>query len=92
MFTPNSRYATAPTYTVSLVDGTQVTAVVPSLRNPAPILGYHQSSSDERLDLVALQYLGDPTGFWSLCDCNNAMLAAALAARSLIGIPQGVSQ
>jgi hypothetical protein len=89
MFTPDSRYANQPTYTVSLADGTQVVAVVPPLRNPLPVIGYHQTSSQERLDLVAVQYLNSPTEFWELCDSNNSMLAAALAARPLIGIPQG---
>jgi hypothetical protein len=89
MFTPDSRYANQPTYSVSLPDGTQVTAVLPPLANPVPIVGYHQRAGEERLDLVAVQYLNAATGFWRLCDSNNSMLAGALAARGLIGIPQG---
>jgi hypothetical protein len=34
-----------------------------------------------------VQYLNAPSGFWRLCDANNAMLAGALAARAFIGIP-----
>jgi hypothetical protein len=89
MFTPDSRYAAQPTYLVTLADGTQVTAVTPPTPAPAPIIGYHPAAGGQRLDLVAVQYLNAPTGFWRLCDAGNAMLPAALAARDLIGIPQG---
>jgi hypothetical protein len=89
MFTPDSRYANQPTYTISLPNGAQVNAVVPRLANPVPIVGYHRSAGQERLDLVAVQYLNAPTGFWRLCDANDALLAGALAARALIGIPEG---
>ncbi len=89
MFTPDSRYANQPTYTVTLADGSQARAVVPAAPNPSPVIGYHQRLGEERLDLVAVQYLNASTGFWRLCDANNAMVAGALAARLLIGIPRG---
>ena len=89
MFTSDSRYVSQPTYIVALPDGTQVTAVVPPLPNPAPLAGYARPPGRERLDLVAVQYLNAPTGFWRLCDSNNSMVAGALAARTLIGIPAG---
>jgi hypothetical protein len=89
MFTADSRYGSQPTQTVSLADGTQVTAVIPPLPNPVPVIGYYQRVGQRRLDLIAVQYLNAPTGFWRLCDANNSMLAGALAARALIGIPQG---
>lgn len=89
MFTPDSRYANQPTYTVSLSNGTQVSAVIPPAPNSPPVVGYHRGDGQHRLDLVAVQYLNAPTGFWRLCDANNAMLAPALAARALIGIPPG---
>jgi hypothetical protein len=92
MFAPDSRYAGQPTYPVTRPDGTQVTAVVPPLPplpNSVPLGGYYQQVGQQRLDLVAVQYLNAPTGFWRLCDSNNAMVAAALAARALIGIPAG---
>ena len=91
MFSPDSRYADQPTYTVTLADGTQVSAVVPPLPNPAALVGYHRSASGERLDLIAVEYLSAPDGFWRLCDANNSMLAPALSARTLIGIPYGGS-
>jgi hypothetical protein len=89
VFAPDSRYAGQPLCTVTLRDGTQVTAVVPPLPGPAPLAGYAQPAGQDRLDLLAVQYLNAPAGFWRLCDSNNAMLAGALAARPLIGIPAG---
>jgi hypothetical protein len=89
MFTSDSRYAKQPSYTIALPSGTRVSAVVPPLPNPVPIAGYHRHARQERLDLVAVQYLNAPTGFWRLCDANNAMIAGTLAARALIGIPEG---
>ena len=88
MFTPDSRYAAQPTYTVSLADGRQVSAAVAPAPRTVPIVGYRQGSRGERLDIVAVQYLNAPTGFWRLCDANNAMLAGALSARTQIGIPR----
>ncbi len=92
MFTPDSRYANQPAVTFTLPSGIQVSAVIPPLPNPAQITGYCQpgpQASQGRLDLIAAQYLNAPTGFWRLCDANNAMIAAALAAHPLIGIPPG---
>ena len=63
--------------------------MVPPLPDPAPLAGSAQLPSGERLDLVAVQYLNAPSGFWRLCDSNNSMVAGALAARALIGIPTG---
>jgi hypothetical protein len=88
MFTGGSRYAGQRTYTATLADGTQVTAVIPPLPDPVPLIGYYPRVGPGRLDLIALQYLNAPTGFWRLCDANNSMLAGALAARALIGIPR----
>jgi len=89
VFTPDSRYLSQPRYTVALPDGTQVSAVVPPLPTPVPLAGYAQPPARERLDLVAVQYLNAPAGFWRLCDANNSMVPGALAARALIGIPAG---
>jgi hypothetical protein len=91
MFSSDSRYANQPVYTVTLPSGTQVSAVVPPLPRPVPVVGYYQQAGPQRLDLVAAQYLNAPAGFWRLCDSNNSMIAAALAARPLIGIPRGAA-
>ena len=88
MFTPNSRYAQAETYTVTLPDGRVVSAVkIPRPRTPAP-RGYHRRQAGERLDLIAYKYLNDATMSWRLCDANNALVPDALAARDLIGVPE----
>ncbi len=89
MFTSDSRYRNQPVYTVALPSGARVSAVIPPLPDPVPIIGYCQQAGAQRLDLVAAQYLNTPAGFWRLCDSNNSMVAAALAARPVIGIPRG---
>jgi hypothetical protein len=87
MFTPASRYYTAPTYQAVLPSGAVMTAlVIPGPRSPAPI-GYHLRVVGDRLDLLATRYLNDPTGFWRICDTNNSPVAGSLEARALIGIP-----
>ena len=87
MFPPASRYFTASTYQAVLPNGAVVNAlVIPAPRSPA-LMGYHPRTVGDRLDLLATRYLNDPTGFWRICDVNNAPVAGALESRSLIGIP-----
>jgi hypothetical protein len=87
VFPPASRYVNAMTYTAELPNGSTVAAlVIPGPRSPAPI-GYHPRAVGDRLDLIAVRYLNDPTGFWRLCDANNVLVAGALEARLLIGVP-----
>lgn len=88
MFSPDSRYAKQPTYTVATADGRTVTAVVPPLPRSTPVAGYHRRLEGERLDLIAARHLKNATLFWHLCDANNAPVPAALEARNLIGIPR----
>ncbi len=86
-FPSSSRYAKAATYQARLPDGMVATAlVIPAPRFPAPI-GYHPRAVGDRLDLIAVKYLNDPTGFWRLCDANDALVAGALERRALIGVP-----
>jgi hypothetical protein len=88
MFSAGSRYASAgQPYQVTLPDGSQVLATPIPSRQPPPVLGYHPTSSTDRLDLLAFKYLGDPTAFWRICDANNAMVAGTLITRALIAIP-----
>jgi hypothetical protein len=84
---PSSRYYGAATYQATTASGAVVTAlVIPAVRSPLPI-GYHPRQIGDRLDLLAVQYLNAPTGFWRLCDTNNSLIAGALEQRALIGIP-----
>lgn len=87
-FAPDSRYYGATPYSVTLADGTVVTAIPPAVPTPAPLIGFHRRAGGDRLDLIAVLYLNSPTGFWRLCDTNNTMVPGALAARPLIGIPR----
>jgi hypothetical protein len=89
MFAPNSRYYRLVTYTVTMPDGTVVTATRLHQPNPLQLAGFHRRVVGDRLDLLAARYLKDPTYSWQLCDSNNAPSPDALNARDLIGIPQG---
>lgn len=84
---PTSRYFGAAVYQARTATGATVSAlVIPALRTPAPI-GFHPRVVGDRLDLLAVRYLDDETGFWRLCDTNNSPVAGALERRALIGIP-----
>jgi hypothetical protein len=87
MFAANSRYANAPTYSITLPGGRVIAVVKIPAPRTAALAGYYPRPASERLDLVAVRFLNAPTGFWQLCDANNAPLAGSLGARQLIGIP-----
>jgi hypothetical protein len=89
MFAANSRYAKMQPYTVTLPDGSTVTATRLPLPVAAAPAGFHPRRQDERLDQLAARYLADATLFWLLCDSANAPVPDALAARPLVGIPPG---
>lgn len=88
MFSSNSRYAKAGTYTVTLPDGRTVTATRLPLPTAPALLGYHTRLDGQRLDLIAARYLSDATAFWRLCDANNSLSAEALGAHEKVGIPE----
>lgn len=82
-----SRYHGMSAYRATTASGATVTTlVIPGPRRPSPI-GYHPRTAGDRLDMLAVRYLNDPTGFWRLCDTGNAMIPGALEQRSLIGVP-----
>ncbi len=89
MFASNSRYYKLVPYTVTMPDGSVVTAARSALPNPLALAGYHRRVAGDRLDLLAARYLKDPTVFWQLCDSNNAPAPDALAASDVVGIPIG---
>jgi hypothetical protein len=84
---PTSRYYRAATYQATTPAGATVTALVARAPRSAVPIGYHPRAAGDRLDMLALRYLNAPTGFWRLCDTNNAIVAGALEQRHLIGIP-----
>lgn len=87
MFFPGSRYLNAGTYTVTTSSGAVVAVTRLPQPRSAPLLGYHRRLQGQRLDLIANRYVGDPTGFWQLCDANGSVVPDALASHALIAIP-----
>ncbi len=82
-----SRYNGAAIYQATTATGATVPALIIGARRAVAPIGYHPRAVGDRLDLLAVRYLDDPTGFWRLCDANNAPVAGALEQRPLIGIP-----
>lgn len=98
LFTPTSRYYGLDTTTMTAPDGT---AIIYLRRRfvPAPgafqLLQYHTVAQNERLDVVAAQYLSDAELFWQIADANTAMrpedLVAKVGRRLRITLPQGIT-
>jgi hypothetical protein len=88
MFFNGSRYADAGTEIVAGPRGQPVTVTRIPMPGPAPLRGFVRRRQSQRLDLIAYEFLHDPTAFWSLCVANNAISPDALAARDLIGVPR----
>ncbi|WP_203736299.1 hypothetical protein [Catellatospora chokoriensis] len=57
------------------------------------VLIRHRVRADDRLDLLAARYLGDPCAYWHICDANAALdpdaLVGPAAEGSTILIPGG---
>jgi hypothetical protein len=87
MFFPGSRYQNLGTYTFTTASGAIVTATNLPLPASVPLLGYYPRQQGQRLDLIANNYLSDPTAFWRLCDANGSVVPDALPSHNLIGIP-----
>ena len=88
MFFPGSRYQNQPQYTVTLANGSTVTAVVPPLPTNPPLAGYHTRLQGQRLDLLGNFYLNDATTFWRFCDASDALSPDALSTHLTIAVPQ----
>lgn len=72
-----SRYDGIPTGRVEADDGHGGVRDVMYLLTRTPIdpaaavpLAWHRVAADDRLDLVAARYLGDPAVYWQICDAN----------------------
>jgi hypothetical protein len=75
-----SRYEGCPTAVIGVPDdagGTrEVMYLLPSPpRSTAPTtpLAVHRVLADDRVDLLAARYLGDPDAWWRICDANAAL-------------------
>lgn len=87
MFAKGSRYLDAGTYTVPGPTAATVTATRLPLPTNPPVRGWHPVTEGQRLDLIAYQYLKDPTAFWMLCDANGSPAPGALAVHPLVAVP-----
>lgn len=88
MFSPNSRYATAGTYTLRTANGGTITATRLPIRNAPALRGIHPRTEGQRLDQIAAHYLGDATTFWRLCDASDGICPDAVGARDAVAIPE----
>lgn len=93
---PGSRYDSVGRATTMLLDGTGTGRQVRYLRRrPAPVAptvapaALHRVAEDDRLDLIATRYLGDPLAFWRIADANAALDPQALTAVAgeIIAVP-----
>lgn len=82
-----SRYDEAERYVVPGPDGVSVQVAASPRRERPGRLGVHLRRDGERLDHLAHHYLKDPTGFWRICDVNEAMLPDALTDARRVDIP-----
>ena len=87
MFSPNSRYASAGTYTLRTPNGGAITVSRIPIRNPPELRGIHPRTDDQRLDQIAAHYLDDATAFWRLCDASDGIAPDAVGARPAVAIP-----
>lgn len=87
MFDDKSRYTNLKTHEVVDRRGRKV-SVVPVPKAPEEIsIGIHIMKQGQRLDHLAHKYLGDPAGFWRICELNRVMLPEALSETQEISIP-----
>jgi hypothetical protein len=77
MFLPNSRYANQKTLTVPGPKGRPVQALSRRVL-PAAAGGVFEIKTNDQLDLLALQQLGDGTKPWAIADANTALEANSL--------------
>jgi hypothetical protein len=88
LFDDQSRYVQfAEIYPAVDRRGRAVQALTPAEPTPVARAGDHLRKDGQRLDHLASFYLDDATGFWRLCEQNDAVLPDALAETSVVGIP-----
>jgi hypothetical protein len=97
LFPPNSRYTGIDTAKLTTADGKVIAylrrRVVPPPERFALLQEYTVVEGD-RLDNLAAKFVGDPEGFWQICDANAAMQPEELTeiiGRTLrITLPEGI--
>ena len=106
LFSPNSRYAGIDTGTLKIPSSKSIAKTVEEqtiayLRRrfvPPPerfaLLQEYNVVQGDRLDNLAAKFVGDPEGFWQICDANAAMRPEELTeivGRTLrITLPEGI--
>jgi hypothetical protein len=73
MIFKGSRYAKTLTYPATMPNGQVVTALRIRIIPPTPAGLFHALSADERLDLLAFKFYGNPEKFWLIADANTEM-------------------
>lgn len=98
LFSATSRYYGLDTDTLDLPQGKTVIYLRRRFVPPPErfqVLEEHTVVQGDRLDNLAVQYLGDPTLFWRLADANRAMrpeeLTQALGRKLRITLPEGIT-
>ena len=95
-FPPTSRYYGIAIPSLTRVDGEQTPYLARRFLPPSDrfaLLRVHPVTAGERLDIIAAAELGDPEGYWRICDANDAMRPDDLATvgRTLrITLPEGI--
>jgi len=76
VFDQASRYYNLTTKTETLADGSTISYIsrrfLPVLTNQ-PVLAKVRLTDNDRLDLLAAQYIANPLLAWQICDANNLM-------------------
>lgn len=96
-FPPASRYHNLELAVLDRGDGRPIAYVRRRFLPPPErfaLLQEHMVGEGERLDHVAVRYLGDPEQFWRIADANNAMrpeeLTETIGRRLRITLPEGI--
>ena len=96
-FPPNSRYNAVPSRTHVAPDGKETTYLCRRfIPHPELIssIGTHAVVQGDRLDSLAMRYLGDSEQYWRLCDANGVQrpdeLVEAIGRSLRIGLPDGI--
>jgi hypothetical protein len=88
MFNNKSRYLKQGQYIVKDSRGRNTIVVISPDAPQQGFLGTHLLKQGQRVDHLAAKYNNDPTGFWRICELNDAMLPETLTEQKEIAIPQ----
>ena len=88
VFDEKSRYVkNASIYEATDRRGRRVAVLTVAEKPVLTLLGQHLRKEGQRLDHLANFYLQDPSGFWRICELNDAMLPDALSEVDIVKIP-----